>query len=245
MSHHTSIFQRISDLFRGDHNGGPRANGSGDSGVFSAPPASDDSAPRSGSSLLRWGRSGVPSSRDRAARVEQVLDALEQHFRQQDRRSEELSSSVHRVASILEQLGDAQRTQGEFVRAIASHVDVTNQQAAKISSTLAQMPTAFQNQADAMRSVARQLEKSQATDAALADSLGRFGGAVDGLNDSSRAQVDALRRLQTDDREHMQAITNVLREQSRRLVVLITVAAVLGVGALAAVATTLALVYLK
>ncbi|MGE0481963.1 MAG: hypothetical protein AB7Q17_15995 [Phycisphaerae bacterium] len=245
MSHHASIFQRISGLFRTDHNGGPRADG-GDSGVFPAQGSTHtDALPRAESSLMRWARSGVTSSRDRVARVEQVLDALEQHFRQQDQRSEELSASVHRVAGILEQLGDAQRTQGEFVRAIASHVDVTNQQAAKISSTLAQMPTAFQSQADAMRSVARQLEKSQATDAALADSLGRFGGAVDGLNHSSRAQVDALRQMQSADREHMQAISGVLREQSRRLVVLITIAAVLGVCALAAVATTLALVYLK
>ena len=87
----------------------------------------------------------------------------------------------------------------------------------------------------------RQIEVSQEADTQLMHSLQHLGQAVDTLNSSSAAQVQTLERLDAAEREQQAALTELVRAQSKRFMIITIVVSTLGLGALAAMAITLGL----
>jgi len=191
-----------------------------------------------------WRRRQVrqAQSQEMALRVYELAGAMQQHFRQQDQRAVELAGSLDRVGGILEQLASSQKAQGDYLRTIAERTDVASKHAAALTETLSRMPDSLMTQAEAIRTVARQLEVSQESDTQLMHSLQQFGRAVDTLGESGTAQVQVLHKLNTAQREQHEALTTLVREQSRRFVVVLAIASVVAVAGLAALGVTLLLV---
>jgi hypothetical protein len=182
---------------------------------------------------VRWWRRaarGAPVG-EAALCVLELAQALQQHFEQQDRRSAELGDALNRVSGMLAQLGEVQRGQGEYLRLVAEHTEAASKNATALTTTLGRMPESLMAQAEAIRTVARALEVAQEADTQLMHSLQQFGRAVDTLGASGTAQVDALQRLSAAQQEQHRAFTALVREQSRRFLVLLAVVGVLTVAA--------------
>jgi hypothetical protein len=252
MAAQVSFWQRMSSMFRADASlrGGngpvavvePAAGGDGKAGV----------GQRSSLSLPQpafqtpvgpwWRRSARRAqAREVSLRVVELAQAMQQHFRQQDQRAAELTGSLNRLGGILEQLSEAQRTQGDGLRAIAEHTEAARQDAATLTAALGRMPESLVAQAEAIRTVARHLEISQESDTQLMHSMQQFGRVVDSLGSAGSAQVEVLGRLNAAQREQHQALTALVREQSRRFLLIMGIVALLMLGALAALTVTLAL----
>jgi len=253
MSQATSFWRRLGDLFRGgigerwSGNGHNRVNGTAleDRTADQVVPPERDGSPNGTSprSLARWGRREptVTQLRDGYQRVLEMMDALQEHFRQQDARAERLGRSAERTAGTLEQLAGSQQAQQEHLRLIAEQVSEAGKHAVAMSASLGQMPRMLQLQADALKMMLRQFEVSQEADTQLMHSLQHLGRAVDTLSASSTTQVQTLERLALAERAQHEALTLLVREQSRRFLIIIVVAAILSLGALAALALVVAL----
>jgi len=245
MATNTTFWQRVGSLLRG---GSTRVN-SGD-GHGNGPPAMPgdpsvpdvlDDPPRPPSALMRWGRRGNHSDALRAEyhRVAALLDSLEDHFRNQDERTRQLADSVTQVAANLASLADSQRSQGDWIRSIAAQTEAAGQTTRGVAETLRQVPPLLDAQLRASQSMATRLEASSRFESELTTSLQSFGQAVDSLRTSSATQVETLQRLHASEREQRAALTSLVREQGRRFLIIIGVAAVLGVVALAVLSVTI------
>jgi chromosome segregation ATPase len=235
-----SFWRRVGRLFRGDGNvsddgGAPLSRSTPQS------PGELASAPGGGWSTLRR----QPSRRElgeRYQRVLELMDAMHTHFEKQDERAGQLTASVQQVAGALNELIGAQQAQGASLRTVADRVVAVSTHAAALSETLSELPGSLHAQAEAVQSLGRRLEIAQEADHRVANSLGDLGHAVDTLRTASTSQVEALRQLHAREQEQREALGSLVRDQSRRFLIIIIVAAILAICALAAMGITLAMV---
>ena len=248
MSQQTSFWHRLGNMLRGEDvlrtSGNGNGNGHADQPVGDQTASTDDppqAHDEQSRSLSRWPRRqpSVAQMRDGYERVVHMMDTMQDHFQKQDERAEQLGHSVERMVGILEDLSNTGRNQQEHIRTVADNVREAGKHAAVMSESLSQMPRSLQAQAESVRTMLRQIEVSQESDTQLMHSLQQLSRAVDGLSTSGTAQVQTLERMNTAEREQRESLTLLVREQSRRFVVILVVAAILGLGALAALASVL------
>lgn len=246
MSSEPSLWRRVSTLFASRTADAPSAAAPEGSRQASPPESTRPARPaasletgplaqRSKDRVPWWRRrqTRLAQTREMAARVYELAGALQQHFERQDQRATEISGSLERVGTILEQLAQAERAHGDYLKTIAERTDAAGRHAAALGETLARVPDALVTQADAVRAVARQLEVSQEADTQLMHSLQQFGRAVDTLGSSGTQQVEVLNRLNVAQRQQQEALTALVREQSRRFLVITIVAGLVVVAGLA------------
>jgi hypothetical protein len=87
------------------------------------------------------------------------------------------------------------------------------------------------------------MEAARASDAQLVGSLQQFSQAADSLRDAGTVQVEALHRLHDAGTRQEESLHAFVRQQTRLLVVLTIIVAVLGLGAVAACAVAARLVF--
>lgn len=253
MSHHTSIWQRMGNVFRGGQTQRSHGNGQGrtspsvvkyasataDATLLKEEPANGDHP----SLLTRLSRRepSTTQMRDGYHRMLEMMDGLQNHFRRQDQRAEQLGRHVDRMVDMLEQLAKSGHSQQEHIRSIADNISQAGRHTAVISESLSQLPDLLRDEAEVAHSMVRQMEVSQEADMQLMHSLQKLSQAVDGLNDSGAAQVQTLQRLSVAEHEQREALTTLIHDQTRRFLIIIIIAAVLGLGSLAALVTTLVL----
>jgi methyl-accepting chemotaxis protein len=175
--------------------------------------------------------------------VLELMDAMRDHFETQDLRAAEVTAGIERVGGTLEQLAGSQRTQSEGITSIATRVDDAVRRSTGLATMLAEMPASFQAQAEAVHAVARQMEAARAADAELTISLQRFSQAADSLRDAGTAQVDSLQRLHETSRGQKESLQAFVRQQTRLLLIITVIVAVLGLGAVAALAAVVRMLF--
>lgn len=230
----TSFWQRVRGMFKPER--GESAWQDADGG-----PGGDAAA--AGTALdSTWRRKGAAiPAKDATQRLITLTDRMQEHFTKQEEQATEMSVALQRVGRVLEQLADSQRSQSEYLKTIAAQTESNGRHAASVSDTVSRIPESLLSQAEAIRAVADQMKSSQDADERLLQSLHSFGKAVDTLGNAGAAQVETLQRISGVQREQQTALTDLVREQSRRFLIVLVVAAVLGLGALAALVVTLAL----
>jgi chromosome segregation ATPase len=177
------------------------------------------------------------TSRDGLQRLGTLLDSMQDHFDSQDRRAEALTQSVDKVASMLEQMNASQREQTEYMRELAAQNDT-----AAMNDALTRMPASLDSQSEAVRALAQQIEISQESDHRVSHSLRQLGSAVDRVRTASESQLDVFKQLQSREDTQHENLKDLLKEQSRRFLIIISVTAVLALGALGALVTALIMV---
>ena len=251
MSQQMTFWRRVGRFFRGGpaphddqtrRDGAAMTNSEEIANEENGPDAAANDAATPGL-LARLGRRepSVSQMRDGYQRIVETLDGLQDHFKNQDQRAEQLGEHVAQMVNRLEQLADTGRTQQDHIRSIADNVNQAGVHTAAISESLSQLPTLLQGEAEAVRSMVRHMEVSQESDTQLMHSLQKLSQAVDALSAAGAAQIQTLERLDGAGREQKEALTTLVREQTRRFMIIIVIAAILGLGALAALVTVLAL----
>lgn len=221
MTHPTSFWRRVGSLLGRSTNGQHAAGADG------------DAAPGEGgaeSRLVPW-RSDPPPARPVRQRPDErvaaLVDALTQHFQQSDRRAEELTQSVHRMAAILEQLPDLQRSAGDSMHSIASHLGDANRRAGELRDTLAKVPLSIEAQATALLGMTRRMEAAAESDVRFAECLEKLRQSVDSSGSASAAQVEALRLIQNENTRQRDALSAMIRAQGRRFTLMLVVLTVM------------------
>ena len=242
MSSGLTFWKRVGSAFRGDRiaprngNGGNHPVSTGDS---------ETSVSVAGDSIFPWvrRRQAIRQIDERYQRVLELMDVMRTHFEAQDRRAAELTAGIDRVGGTLERLADVQRAQCEGLKHLAERVDVAAKYGGDLASLMIEMPASIQAQAEAMRTVARQMEATRSADGQLTDSLRQFGHATDTLLESGRAQVESLQRLHSSAKYQEDNLRGFVQSQTRLLFVITIIVAVLGLGAISALAVVIHMVF--
>jgi hypothetical protein len=248
-----SLWQRVGGIFRTNHPPAELWSDTTTRTLAGRTPESLNGRPRALAPAAEparvswWQRRQARQMQVRQAsqRVVQLADELERYFRRQDERAAELTGSLGHVGGVLEQLAETQRTHSECLRGIAQHTEAGVKHSAMLTETLGRLPDSLVTQAEAIRAVARQLQVGQESDTQLTQSLQQFGRAVDTLGSAGTSQVEMLQRLNAAQREQHEALVTLVREQSRRFMLILVVGAILAVAALAALALPFALQWLR
>jgi chromosome segregation ATPase len=246
MSSGISFWKRVGSAFRASPD-----RGNGDGVVVAVEPAREDNgaagngASSSVASLLPWVRRNrsLQQLDERYQRVVELLDTMRDHFERQDQRAEELTAGVGRLGNTLEQLVVTQRTQSDCIASIATRTDEAVRHSSGLVTMLHEMPASLQAQAEAVRSVARQMEANREADAQLVSSLRQFGQAADSLRDAGAAQTQTLQRLHTSGAKQEESLQTFVRSQTRLLLIITIIVAVLGLGSVAALSTVVHMVF--
>lgn len=182
-----------------------------------------------------WGkkRPSVSELREGYARMLELLDAVRGHFDAQDRRSTELNGSIKQIAGTLEHLAHHQSTQGSHIASMSAQLDAVGRASGPLIAGLVELPASLQSQADAVRSVARRLEAAHAEQSQVVEALSRFGDAGETLRQTSEAQVNALARLHSGSQQLQDALTSAIRQQNRRITLLVAIVGGIGLVMLA------------
>ncbi len=245
MSAGISFWKRVGSVFQANSN---RGNGNGSTlTVEPVKPVRTNGHDSDGgaSSLLPWTRRGktIQQLDERYQRVLELMDAMREHFEVQDHRAADVTAGIDRVGNTLEQLADVQRIQSEGITSIAARVDAATRQSAGLVTLLSEMPASFQAQAEAVHAVARQMEATRAADTELTGSLQQFSQAADSLRDAGTAQVESLQQLHSTSQNQKESLQTFVRKQTRLLLVITIIVAVLGLGAVAALAAVVHMLF--
>jgi len=249
MSSHTSFWTRVGSAVRA---GNQRVLGAPTETLVTVEPF--DSARGDGAtsdngtslmSLLPWKRRQKELARidERYQRVVELMDAIRVHFEQQDRQAAELNAGVNRLGDTLETLATNQGCQSESLASIATQVNDSAHSTASLASTMVEMPASLQAQAEAVHAVARQMEATREADARLSETLRQFSQAADTLGDAGTVQVETLRQVHDANHRHRTSLERFVRRQSRLLVTITVIVAVLGLGAVAALAVVAHMIF--
>jgi len=240
MSSSHSFWKRMGNAFRG---GETREvyDSNNDGGVGVTPASANGGS----ASILPWGRKQKAIERldEGYQRVLELMDGMRRHFEAQDVRAAALADGITRVGATLEQLADVQRAQCDGIRTMTSRVDVAAKYAGDLATMLVEMPASLQAQAEAVHAVARQMEATRDADGELTHSLRQFSQAADSLRDSGTAQVDSLHKLHMSQGSQEERLRNFVRGQTRLLLVITVIVAILGAGAIAALAVVVHMLF--
>jgi hypothetical protein len=253
MANGQKFWQRVTSVFRSSNSGekraGPETAGNEHGAVpkVGEPQAPDD--PKSGSLATmaatrnvpwwRRGRERRAQARELSLHMVHLAEAIREHVRRQDERAAELSGSMARVGEALRHLADGQTSQVECLRSIAEHAAASGRNTEAVARTMERIPDSLLSQAEAVRGVARQLEVSQEADTQLMHSLQQFGQAVGTLGSSGEAQVEVLQKMNTTHQQQADTMAELVREQGRRFVLILVIAAVLALVSVAVLVITL------
>jgi hypothetical protein len=228
-----TFWQRLVQAFR------PDAATDGDQTLIDNSPATPL---RGGELAPSAGRPLKPAApRDVATRMVELVDAMQDHFHRQDARALELAGALDRLGGTLEQLAQTQRSQGDYLKAIAGHSETAARNACAATDVLGRIPDSLLAQAEATRTVARQVELARESDRQFIESLQHFGQAVDTLGSAGTAQVEALQRMSTAQISQHDALVAMAREQNRRFLTIVIVLGTLVITGLTAAIVLLAL----
>lgn len=236
MSEAGTVWKRLKDAFRSEST---EPEGAGEAS------ASENAIePLGMAKKAPWWRRGqvrAAQTREMSRRLIALADAMQDHFHRQDERSAALAASLERVCEIMEQVAKSQDGQTECLKGVATQTESIGKHAATLGDALSRVPDSLLQQAEAIRTVARQLDVAQESDTQLLHSLQQFGRAVDTLNSAGTAQVESLQKLGSVQKEQHETLAALVREQSRRFMILTIISSLLGLAGLAALIIALVL----
>lgn len=249
MADQGSVWQRLGSMLRG---GAARDEGA-------RAEVERDQAPAPGTQERREGGTGaiervdrrVPwwkrralrhaQAREVSRRIVELANVMHEHLKRQEERHGEVGAALQHLGRQLETVTSQQRAAGETLRSVADSAALSGKHAAVISDAVSRIPDSLMSQADAVRKLGQRLELAQEADTQMVHALQQFQRAVEKLNANDGARVELLQQLHSAHEKHHDALRVLIREQSRRFLVIILIVGAVVIAALAALGTTLAL----
>lgn len=168
-----------------------------------------------------------------------MVDAIRAHLDSQEGRTREIADSLSRLAETMARVPETAAATGESLAAIADQIHAANDRAERWEDTLGRLPELADAQRETLESLSRQMSGSREHEERLAATMDGFRQAVTSLDSSSSASAEMLKGLRTEATARDVQLGDLMREQARRLTLLLGAALVL-----AAIGVTIGLVAL-
>lgn len=185
-----------------------------------------------GSNLREVEGTIVPSSRKAAARHEvsgrerldegftkvvELVESIRGHMKTQDERTEKMVESLGDISESLAKTPEHSRAQVESLEQIKQQMEDDATCARRLEENLAQLPGLADAQRKTMVGVGRQMDELRTSGERNAAAVSSLGETISDLDQSTAAASDALREIQRESASREDRLTDLLRDQNRRL----------------------------
>lgn len=233
----TSFWTRVGGWFRvGGHGDGASRS---EHMIDSALTETDDTiVPSSRRAVSRRDPSGRERVEEGFVKVVALVESIQGHMKTQDERTERMVASLGRIAESLSRMPEQSQAQVESLGRIQQQLEDDAAQARRLEENLAQLPGLADAQRETMVTVGRQMDELRESGVRSAESLSSFGEVISGLQQSTGAASDTLCEIQREAASREDRLTDLLRDQNRRLTLFayaaIAMAAVVSLACIAA-----------
>ena len=184
-----------------------------------------------------------PSSRERLeegfAKVVDLVESIQEHFKVQDERGVRMVESLDRMAENLTHAPETSKRQAELLSEIRAQLEAEAAGAKRLEETLAELPHIADAQRESMVSIGRQLDMMRGVTERSATAFSELQGGVAQLGEATNASTTALKHMHVDSAAREDRMVELLEGQTKKLtlfaaaaIVLAALAAVVGVVAL-------------
>lgn len=210
----TSLWTRVGGWLRV----GGRGDGASE-GVFGStlPEVEGTIVPSSRKTAARHEVSGRERVEEGFAKVVDLVESIRGHMKTQDERTEKIVESLGYIAESLAKTPEHSRAQVESLEQIKQQMEGDAACARRLEENLAQLPGLADAQRETMVGVGRQMDELRLSGESNAAAVGSLGEAISGLDRSTAAASDALREIQNESASREDRLTDLLRDQNRRL----------------------------
>ena len=210
----TSLWTRVGGWFHV----GQRGDGASKT-VFGStlPDVEDTLVPSSRKAVPRHELSGRERLEEGFTRVVELVESIHRHMRTQDERTAKTVESLGQIAENLATTPEYSRAQAESLEQIKQQMEGDAAHARRLEENLSQLPGLADAQRETMVGVGRQMDELRTSGERSAAAVCSLGEAISGLDQSSAAASDALREIQRESASREDRLTDLLRDQNRRL----------------------------
>jgi len=210
-------------------------------------PAATDIEPAQKETLSRWRPwarrdEAIANLQQGFTTLTELMATIRENLEKQGRRQDEMLSYLSHLPEILQSLPEAQRIQGETLRAIGQQLQQQIGHQAQLAEIMAKVNDTSLSQKEILQGLYGKMETVGANNQAIADSLKQVGSAMETLGRSSESSTQILQHIRDDESWRQQQVQQAVQRQGTRFTILFVVAIVLAVAALV---TTAVFAYLS
>ncbi len=151
------------------------------------------------------------------AKVVELVESIQGHMRTQDERTDKIVESLSHIAESLAMTPEHSRAQVESLEQIWQQMEGDAARARRLEENLSQLPGLADAQRETMVGVGRQMDELRVSGESNAAAVCSLGEAISGLDQSTADASDALREIQRESASREDRLTDLLRDQNRRL----------------------------
>jgi uncharacterized membrane protein YccC len=194
-------------------------------------PGPDDDAPSdiNGRGRFSGRRRELKRVEDGYNRVVGLVESLQAHFEEQDRRTADIAASLERLATSLSHMPEASRGQFEVLSAMRDVLEHHAARAKRFEDCVTQLPQLADAQRETMTAIAHQLDHSHKSNDRVGAALENFQQAVASLSEATAGSTVALREMHNDSSARESRMVTMLDQQARRFTFFACVAVGMGV----------------
>lgn len=165
-----------------------------------------------------------------------LLVSIRDNMEKQSIRQEELLQHLAHLPDAIQSIPESGRMQGETLKAIHQQIERQTAQQSQLGQILERISTADTTQGKTLDALHQTVASMGEHDAAISSNLQSLGSALASVTQNSQASAQVLEQLRDNATRRDGELERVIKRQNTRFTTLLTVAIVLSIAALTAVA---------
>jgi len=245
----TTFFSRIGSLFGRKSS---RMSGNGDllspTEIGAPPSAAHGQIIEPRSTFLRpWARrdAAIQHLQEGFNTLTDLMSGIKTNLDKQSDRHAELMNYLSHLPQLAQDLPEANRVQGETLKAIQQQIESQGTRHDRLSEILDRMNTAGVEQSEMLSTLHERVESFRQQDQAIAENLTSVGEAMQTVTKNTATSTQVLEQLRDNIDSRDGQLERVLHKQNTRFTTMLAIAIFLSVAALVAVSVIGYLLILK
>jgi len=165
-----------------------------------------------------------------------LMVGIRENLERQGARQDQLLEHLSRLPTLLEQLPESARMQGETLKALHQELAAQHLQQQKLTEILDHVSKSNSNQREVLESVSERMDRMRQTDEQIASNPSSVGSTMQEMGRQSSTGAQILESMRDNIAKRDTELQDVLTKQSTRFTVMLSIAIFLSIAALAAVA---------
>jgi hypothetical protein len=166
-----------------------------------------------------------------------LLTGIRENMEKQSLRQEDLLSQLSGLPEALKAIPEAGRVQGETLKAIHQQIERQASQQSKLGDVLERISQADSRQDSALDALHRTMSSMGDHEQAISTNLTTLGLALESITSNSQSSAQVLEQMRDGGARRDGELERIIKRQNTRFTTMLTIAIVLSIAALTAVAT--------
>lgn len=146
----------------------------------------------------------------------QLMSGIKENLEKQNLRQDEMLRFLSSLPTVIEQIPEANRAQGEALKTIYEQLTQQNQAQATLGQVLNRICDTAGDQRKLIDSLNDQLDSLRQTDATISSNIASVGTAMSTIGQASQTSAQVLEKVQAGMAQRDQAMAQILEKQNQR-----------------------------